>query len=382
MYAPRSQQPPAARSETSSEQELGKLYYNYNLDAYAYNDKAHGDVWMRIRVSGREPERVSARSGNTQLTIDELMLSGPDFGIGGDTLGLWVGVSPVDAHLHRSKEGNAKPCAKKYSVNQWINVQSPDFNTLSHDPNARPVVAGWYHEMLQFRKLLHPNSNGVSMAVSVGAEEVFFAPQYRDDHVTGLPSRRAAWNGLVKSALRQRGRTANGRDAGRTTLNDLEGLADEVAEQTNDEEDDNEGEGQTAMSDADSRLDFTSIRHQNTSRSYSRESRRSHHQLTSNVSRDTVRPTGGRAGTGGSTSSGAESRVASEYATQSRMIREERLIAHADRQTGAMSNGDEDREEEEENETEVVIHISSKSVGKISIVNSSSTKTNFKITLE
>ncbi|KAF2671134.1 hypothetical protein BT63DRAFT_423377 [Microthyrium microscopicum] len=223
MYAPRIPGLPATSQRktnltTEESPNLSKLFYNFNLDGYAY-PKAPGHEWILVRRIGR-------------TTIDPPK-DKPEYA-------LWVGMSPTFAAEHayeqmvpgsggNRRKFNIKPTGRG-ALEEKLREKPDEIVVLDHDPLAAKVVVGPFKKggQLQYRKLANPTGpGGLCEALTVHASEVFFAPEYRDDTIRRQDGRPVVWNGKVKEILNQ-GRpdcppTLSARqNAGRITLKDLD----------------------------------------------------------------------------------------------------------------------------------------------------------------
>ncbi|KAF2670905.1 hypothetical protein BT63DRAFT_203765 [Microthyrium microscopicum] len=424
------------------------LCYNYNYAALASTAMVE-DRWVRVRTFDRsrlgndQPPAQSSRSA----PLDELMRVGPEFGAVRETIGLRVGITPLAAHLERpffwGKGLDAGQRSRAHIKRMdgferaaWKQKCLAELAALPASEQSVSVVAGWNVKVkqLHFRLLCNRGSDGVYDSQLIPSEEVFFAPEFRDDRMQTFLKRKAASLALVKNALNQARLAAN-------TIGEPAVVADDQDVKVNNYL--QQGGGPDGVEIGSEAIDFLpnlpSLNPQKSPLSAMQDGdlagdsmdrsiefikamvpgatclkvpaprsssflRRSVRPRAPKMSRDAVqkmplrirasrgRRKNGKGGKGnrGRPRGGSIATVPLLFETAnstSKIQSDTMLVDDEERIEGEASEAEaeepqvEDSEDTEKAE-EVLIHISSKSIGKISITNSSSKKTNFRITLD
>jgi hypothetical protein len=185
-------------------QHPSKLFYNFNLDAYQCHEKPQGHVYLRVRGWTARP--VVETTPPVTPTEEETKSSATDDdGIG---RALWVGMWPTCAPQFRTKQkgkteesATKKPrAANSRSITKLIE-SAAEINLLAPDAHALRVVVNSSTSNMQFYVLCNPDASGLCETKQIEKEEVFFAPEYRQDGLTKVEDRRTKWPREIRAAL-------------------------------------------------------------------------------------------------------------------------------------------------------------------------------------
>ncbi|KAF2671133.1 hypothetical protein BT63DRAFT_453520 [Microthyrium microscopicum] len=226
MYATRSpqqaqfrpsEQPDFGSRRQEAALDFSKLFYNTNLDAYRCEQKPPGDVWLRVRHVGRPDTNTNktirdyTAPARITPTRAELNLDNTD----DRSRVLWIGMSPARAKDHSARYWCPieKIHVKRYklsaneSLESRIRDKPHETNILDPCSKVLRVVATFTEstKSVIFRALVEPDADGVCCALRLSLDEVFFAPEYRDDTISKLEKRSVVWKQLVNAATQRYG---------------------------------------------------------------------------------------------------------------------------------------------------------------------------------
>jgi hypothetical protein len=106
-----------------------------------------------------------------------------------------------DAEAGNEPKPGSRPKNSRSITN--LILSRSNINVLDHDPRALMVVVNPEAKMMNFWALCNPDADGLCETFKVGKEEVFFAPQYRDDDVTVTEYRRTSWPNKISLTLQE-----------------------------------------------------------------------------------------------------------------------------------------------------------------------------------
>lgn len=188
-----------------------QLFWHFGLIAYSCLEKPPGHQFLRVREFNRSRKKVET-VGYPPLTPTH----NERVGVGisqAEKIGLWVGITIENAHKYRTKSARvAKPEVdqspkpkqgdnRSKSINDLI--KAGGFSLLPIDTKARQVVVDTGGAMAQMFAMSNPDENGLCQAIQVDAEEVWWAPEYRDDDETRMEQRRQKWPAKVRAAIQE-----------------------------------------------------------------------------------------------------------------------------------------------------------------------------------
>ncbi|KAH7121012.1 hypothetical protein B0J11DRAFT_589899 [Dendryphion nanum] len=178
--------------------------WHVGLTAYEYPQKADTHEFIRVKAfrGSRGKREIHAYSS---LAITEAERVGPNTREGG-YVGLWVGITFDDAHKFRTKAGGTKSAAIKSSnlraksVNEVINS---DPVLIKPTSTTRKVVIDGTSSKAQLFALANPDRHGLSDAIQIDGEEVWWASRYRDDDERRIEKRRGSWPAKAREAMKE-----------------------------------------------------------------------------------------------------------------------------------------------------------------------------------
>ena len=179
------------------------------------------------------------------MTPADAELDGATNSAHGVRVGLWVGMWVEDAQNYRTKGGaGGKVAAAKAKETRNKSVQDVikggSITVIKPDPNALRVVADVNAQNTRLYRLANPDQSGLCQGIRVNIEEIWWAPEYRDDNETRIEQRRQKWPNKVQQyldALLVRNSERTARPSKYTQLtppNTLANTAREVAALTSD----------------------------------------------------------------------------------------------------------------------------------------------------
>ncbi|KAF2664735.1 hypothetical protein BT63DRAFT_460228 [Microthyrium microscopicum] len=187
---------------SSNKHALAKLFYNFNLDAYAVPEKKDQHIYLRVQGFVSQFQHKP-----NVYTVPDIEPNQAELEAHGSYVqALWVGVRPTPAPgLQRGdlssqllESQKKKGIGSKNSVRDLIeSEESEAINIIDHDSSALRVVVNPNSQHVQFFALVNPNSIGICETIRVLSEEVFFDPLYREDALTSRHSRALLWPALT-----------------------------------------------------------------------------------------------------------------------------------------------------------------------------------------
>ncbi|KAF2279950.1 uncharacterized protein EI97DRAFT_477459 [Westerdykella ornata] len=185
-----------------------QLFFNLALVAYECKEKPQGHVFLRVK------HFVGSRSKGTDTKIvppvapNEAEL-GAHIGAQDVHIGLWVGMWTPTAANYATKAVGGRPRGDQApsrenkrqgrSVEQLI--QSGEFTIEPHNKAALRVVINVKQRDGRYYVLKNPDENGLCEATTITTEEIFYAPEYRDDTLTNKEKRREKAHERISEAV-------------------------------------------------------------------------------------------------------------------------------------------------------------------------------------
>jgi hypothetical protein len=196
---------PAAAS-TVITQSPSQYFWSYSMMAYACPEKPAGHVWLRVRqfLGNKSEQQVTGIPPIAPSTSEK----GGSLGSHGVSLALWVGMRPSSADSLRTRAARGKEklnpgddaqmkamkdlMSKTYGKSVEQVIADGNYHLIPHDPKALRVVMNPMHRDGKVYVLANPDQDGLCEAITTETDEVWYAPEYRDDTKTRKQEQKSA----------------------------------------------------------------------------------------------------------------------------------------------------------------------------------------------